>query len=147
MFSHWPEFLRTQRIPAPTSPILLAACQRSTPAFLSRTISTSPTRATKFAWFRGLGYLVLAGGSVYVVDRHFNASAIRRNLRTLYTVRLYLQYRILLKMNQGVVIATDYKLNFKPGQGENITALHERVAERLYNLLVDNGGLYIKIGA
>lgn len=25
-------------------------------------------------------------------------------------------------------------------------ALHERVAERLFNLLVENGGLYIKIG-
>jgi aarF domain-containing kinase len=47
---------------------------------------------------------------------------------------------------QGALVAADYKMNFKPGHVDNITALHERVAERLYNLLVENGGLYIKIG-
>lgn len=46
-----------------------------------------------------------------------------------------------------MVIAIDYKLNFKPEKSESISQLHERVADRIYNLLTSNGGLYIKIGA
>jgi aarF domain-containing kinase len=44
------------------------------------------------------------------------------------------------------VIALDYKLNFKPELSEQIPLLHQRVADRIYNLLTTNGGLYIKIG-
>ncbi|KAF8586439.1 ABC1-domain-containing protein [Ramaria rubella] len=96
-----------------------------------RLISTSSVRTRKLVWLRSLGYAAAAGATLYEWDRNFNASAIRRNLRTLYT---------------GALIAADYKLNFRPGQADKITALHERVAERLYNLFVENGGLYIKIG-
>lgn len=45
------------------------------------------------------------------------------------------------------MIALDYKLNFKPEKADGIPALQERVAERIYDLLTSNGGLYIKIGA
>ena len=44
-------------------------------------------------------------------------------------------------------IALDYSINFTPAKSESIPQLHERVAERMYNLLTKNGGLYIKIGA
>lgn len=44
------------------------------------------------------------------------------------------------------MITVDYKLNFTPEKSEQIPQLHERVAERVYNLLTGNGGLYIKIG-
>ena len=47
---------------------------------------------------------------------------------------------------QCAVIALDYKLNFKPEKEEDIPALQERVAQRVYDLLISNGGLYIKIG-
>ncbi|KAF8882263.1 ABC1-domain-containing protein [Infundibulicybe gibba] len=40
----------------------------------------------------------------------------------------------------------DYKLNFNAANSAGIPALHERVAERMYNLFTANGGLYIKIG-
>ncbi|KAI8974036.1 ABC1-domain-containing protein [Trametes punicea] len=48
--------------------------------------------------------------------------------------------------SQCLLIALDYKLNFKPEKAGKIPALQERVAERVYNLLTSNGGLYIKIG-
>lgn len=37
-------------------------------------------------------------------------------------------------------------MNFKPEKSDGITQLHERVADRIYDLLTSNGGLYIKIG-
>jgi aarF domain-containing kinase len=48
----------------------------------------------------------------------------------------------------GVVVAADYKLNFRPEPwfGGDIVDLHARNAERLFNLLHQNGGLYLKIG-
>ncbi|KAI0751690.1 ABC1-domain-containing protein [Daedaleopsis nitida] len=79
---------------------------------------------------RGL-YVLVGLGVAYEVDREFNASAIRRNLRTAWTCAM---------------IAIDYKLNFKPDKVEGIPALQERVAQRVYDLLTSNGGLYIKIG-
>ncbi|KAL6304993.1 ABC1-domain-containing protein [Sparassis latifolia] len=45
-----------------------------------------------------------------------------------------------------MVIALDYKWNFTPEMSESIPALHERVAEMVYDLFTANGGLYIKIG-
>ena len=63
----------------------------------------------------------------------------------------------------GLLVAADYKLNFraepilpltigtsgagvKHGEGEGIPELHRRNAERLFELLRHNGGLYLKIG-
>ncbi|KAG6331736.1 hypothetical protein ID866_7355 [Astraeus odoratus] len=44
------------------------------------------------------------------------------------------------------IITLDYKLNFQADKADRIPQLHERVADRIYNLLTSNGGLYIKIG-
>jgi aarF domain-containing kinase len=46
------------------------------------------------------------------------------------------------------VIAVDYKLNFRPKPlfGGDINGIHMRSAERMFNLLHQNGGLYLKIG-
>ena len=45
-------------------------------------------------------------------------------------------------------MAVDYKVNFRPHPpfAESIAALHARNAERLFNVLQDNGGLYLKMG-
>ena len=40
----------------------------------------------------------------------------------------------------------DYKINFTEGNSENIPKLHERVANRMYDLITSNGGAYIKVG-
>jgi aarF domain-containing kinase len=44
------------------------------------------------------------------------------------------------------MITLDYKVNFTAEKSHLIPELHERVAERMYNLFTSNGGLYIKIG-
>lgn len=45
-------------------------------------------------------------------------------------------------------MAVDYKINFRPHPplAESIPALHNRNAERLFDLLRANGGLYLKMG-
>lgn len=47
-----------------------------------------------------------------------------------------------------MLVACDYKINFRPNPpfARSITELHSRNAERMYNLLRSNGGLYLKIG-
>ena len=44
------------------------------------------------------------------------------------------------------MITLDYKWNFTPEKSEQIPQLHERVAQRVFDLMTGNGGLYIKIG-
>ncbi|PVH79404.1 ABC transporter, partial [Cadophora sp. DSE1049] len=84
-------------------------------------------------WGRRLLIVTLVGGSFYLLDTQFYASSITRSLRT---------------FGLGIVVALDYKLNFrpKPWLGGDITDLHRRNAERLFELLHQNGGLYLKIG-
>ncbi|KAI8888162.1 ABC1-domain-containing protein [Backusella circina FSU 941] len=75
----------------------------------------------------------LIGSGVYSIDNRSDGQLVARNFRTFYN---------------GVALAIDYKLNFKPGDtdGKNIDALHERVANRLFDVIEKNGGLYIKMG-
>jgi aarF domain-containing kinase len=83
--------------------------------------------------------LILSGllATTYLLDRQLYASGIARSVRT---------------FSLGLLVALDYKLNFRPeplpliGAEGGIDALHKRNAERLFNLLRDNGGLYLKIG-
>lgn len=48
----------------------------------------------------------------------------------------------------GLLIALDYKLNFRadPWIGDGVQDLHNRSAQRVFDLLRTNGGLYLKIG-
>jgi len=71
--------------------------------------------------------------SAHVLDR---ACCFWKNSRTV----------TLINFLQCALIATDYKLNFTPGKSDHISALHERVGDRLLNLFSSNGGLYIKFG-
>lgn len=82
---------------------------------------------------RSVVYLSLATGALLLLDRQFYASSITRSLRT---------------FGLGIVVAADYKLNFRaqPLFGGSIGDLHRRSAERLFELLSTNGGLYLKIG-
>jgi hypothetical protein len=105
------------------------------------------------AYARRTGYLALGLGTTWAVDRTFNASAVSRNFMTLWTVSSVFLYhtsvlpgRILNFLMQCAIISLDYKLNFTPEKSHLIPELHERVAERMYNLFTSNGGLYIKIG-
>jgi len=84
-------------------------------------------------WGRRLFYVSAVFGTLYIVDAQLYASSVTRSLRSFAL---------------GVVVAADYKLNFRPNPlfGGDITDLHRRSAERLFALLHQNGGLYLKIG-
>ncbi len=101
-------------------------------------------------FLRRAGYIALLGVAGYIVDQEFYASTAVRNLRTFWTVRVISRKNshtvTLTNFLQCALIATDYKLNFTPGKSDHISALHERVGDRLLNLFSSNGGLYIKFG-
>lgn len=84
-------------------------------------------------WGRRLLYVTAVTGAFYLIDTQLYASSITRSLRT---------------FGLGIVVAADYKLNFRPEPwfGGSITDLHRRNAEKLFELLHQNGGLYLKIG-
>ncbi|EPQ65369.1 hypothetical protein BGT96224_3694 [Blumeria graminis f. sp. tritici 96224] len=84
-------------------------------------------------WGRRFLYMSLVLGAVYLIDNEFYASSIKRSARTFAT---------------GLRVAIDYKLNFRPDPwlGGTIADLHHRSAERIFTLLHQNGGLYLKIG-
>ncbi|KAF4466059.1 atypical abc1 abc1-b kinase [Fusarium albosuccineum] len=84
-------------------------------------------------WARRLVIISAVGGVVYLADRQIYASGFGRSMRTFGT---------------GLLVALDYKLNFRPEPltGGTVQDLHNRNAERLFNLLRANGGLYLKIG-
>ncbi|KAM0816558.1 putative ABC1 atypical kinase-like domain-containing protein [Seiridium cardinale] len=84
-------------------------------------------------WIRRFVILATIGGSLYLADRQICASGVSRSLRT---------------FGNGLYVALDYKLNFRaePLLGGTVGDLHRRSAERLFELLSGNGGLYLKIG-
>lgn len=92
-------------------------------------------RTTK--WTRRLLIFSAAGGAVYLIDKQVASSGLARSLRTFYT---------------GLFVALDYKINFRAhplpliGSEGGIEELHRRSAERMFDLLRHNGGLYLKIG-
>ncbi|TEA20159.1 ABC1 family protein [Colletotrichum sidae] len=110
----------TQSI-APPSPASLGAPKRA----------KTYTKSSKY--LRRLLILSALFGTVYLVDSQLYASGLGRSLRTFGT---------------GLVVALDYKVNFRPVPltGGSVQDLHHRNAERLFDLLRHNGGLYLKIG-
>ncbi|CZT04685.1 hypothetical protein WAI453_007741 [Rhynchosporium graminicola] len=115
--------IQTQRFQSFTPPSPESLGQARPPKLYTRSIK----------WGRRLLIVTLVGGSLYLIDTQFYASSITRSLRT---------------FGLGIVVALDYKLNFRPQPwlGGDITDLHFRNAERLFELLHQNGGLYLKIG-
>ncbi|KAK5102535.1 hypothetical protein LTR70_000393 [Exophiala xenobiotica] len=102
------------------------------PASLGR---AQPARQYKRSrkWLRRLAYLGALTGVVWAADKQFYASALTRSART---------------FGMGLWVALDYKINFRenPPFAYDITEVHNRSARRLFNLLRENGGLYLKIG-
>lgn len=102
------------------------------PESLGRATPAKQYRRT-LTWGRRFIYVSAAVGTLYLVDAQLYASSITRSLRT---------------FGLGLIVALDYKLNFReePWFGGDISDLHRRTAERLFSLLRNNGGLYLKIG-
>ncbi|CAG8709422.1 7906_t:CDS:10, partial [Cetraspora pellucida] len=83
------------------------------------------------SFVRRLAFIASTIGGVYLADDKWNARTLQRNVLTAWN---------------GICIGLDYKINFRPGKGDKIDDLHERVAKRILNVCLTNGGLYIKLG-
>ena len=116
-------FIQTQRFQSFTPP---------SPESLGKAAPAKEYRHT-IKWGRRLLYISAVVGVFCLIDTQLYASSITRSLRT---------------FGLGILVAVDYKLNFRPNPilGGDIADLHRRNAERLFNLLHQNGGLYLKIG-
>ena len=99
--------------------------------YLRSYATTSRTSLVHRSSFRSLVAATAALGVVGLWDHYFNARTLSRSARTAWT---------------GFVIAVDYKWSFRPGNTDQINALHERVAWKIHDLCESNGGLYIKLG-
>lgn len=133
-------FLSTPKIPRPLSHQLRRHLQTRqsepfvppSPASLGKAAPPKLYQRTR-KWAQFFIYLSAGIGSLYLLDKQFYASSLMRSFRT---------------FGLGLVVALDYKLNFRPKPllGGTIPDLHRRNAERLFDLLRTNGGLYLKIG-
>ncbi|CAO2657278.1 Nn.00g034040.m01.CDS01 [Neocucurbitaria sp. VM-36] len=88
---------------------------------------------TRRKWVRRLALFSALLGAGYLADTQLYASSITRSLRCFKT---------------GLLIGIDYKINFRahPPLANSIEDLHARNAQRIFDLLRHNGGLYLKIG-
>ncbi|KAF2738426.1 ABC1-domain-containing protein [Polyplosphaeria fusca] len=88
---------------------------------------------TRRRWVRRLFAISSIVGTGYVLDTQFNASSLTRSFLTFRT---------------AILVGLDYKINFRahPPLAPSIEAVHARNAERVFDLLRHNGGLYLKIG-
>ncbi|KAK9368853.1 ABC1 family-domain-containing protein [Lipomyces kononenkoae] len=80
-------------------------------------------------WQRRVMLIGTVSGLTFAYDYYVNESSLYRNLKCIVVLS---------------IVAVDYKLNFN--EGKDIDALHSRVANRVYDLIASNGGLYIKLG-
>lgn len=94
------------------------------------TPSSLPKSRAKMGKWKRRGIVLGGAGLVfYGWDSYFNSYAILRATRCVKDL---------------IWVGLDYKINFT--EGRDIEALHERSAERIYNLMIKNKGLYIKMG-
>lgn len=102
------------------------------PEALGKPVAAKTYRRTR-KWLRRLIRLTLATALVLGLDSYFYDACLTRSLRTFYS---------------GLVIALDYKVNFRPDPwiGDTVADVHSRSAQRVFDLLRANGGLYLKIG-
>jgi aarF domain-containing kinase len=89
--------------------------------------------AKRRRWTRRFLYVSGAFGTVYFLDTYFYDAVLSRSFRT---------------FKDGLVIGLDYKINFRqhPWFVDSLEDLHTRSATRIFRLLHENGGLYLKIG-
>lgn len=121
--------LQTTKKPAPATAPPRATSSKPSPPPPRKPSSYPRTRK----WARRLAWTSALLGAGYAADKQWNNAAAGRSLRTFST---------------GLVIGLDYKINFRaqPPFAASLAEVHRRNAERVFDLLRDNGGLYLKIG-
>lgn len=138
---HRPNTCLAQLVPSNKAPSLLRRLQHSSafqpltppsPASLGKPTAPKHYRRSR-KWLRRTVRVVLAGAIILGVDNYAYDSCLTRSLRT---------------FSVGLLVALDYKLNFRPDPwiGDSVMDVHNRSAQRIFDLLRTNGGLYLKIG-
>ncbi|RMY30293.1 hypothetical protein D0865_15292 [Hortaea werneckii] len=136
-------FLPTRRTPGPLHRTPVSAPPRRlqsgfqparppSPESLGKPSQAKDYRRTR-KWLRRIVRLSIALAILYAIDTRVYDACLTRSLRTFAT---------------GLLIAVDYKLNFRPDPwiGDSVADVHSRSAQRVFDLLRENGGLYLKIG-
>lgn len=102
------------------------------PESLGKPVAAKEYRRTR-KFFKRLAQLAALTAAVLAVDHFQFDEVLTRCSRTFLT---------------GLVVALDYKINFRanPPFADSVADVHHRNAERLFHLLRNNGGLYLKIG-
>ncbi|KAG0687319.1 hypothetical protein C6P40_002504 [Pichia californica] len=107
------------------------------PSLLPKTESTSHVAANsvskdekRLKFFQKV-LIGLLGTStlIYLGDTYLGYGLIKRNARSIYAL---------------LELSIDYKLHFD--ENYDVDSLHERNAQRIYDLIIENKGLYIKLG-
>ncbi|KAK5289121.1 hypothetical protein LTR16_003063, partial [Cryomyces antarcticus] len=131
-FNPRPHTIELPRIPTRAYQQQYSPLTPPSPASLGRAAPPKTYRRTR-KWLRRLVYLSLLSGAIWALDTTLYDSALTRSFRT---------------FKLGLLIGLDYKINFRanPPLADSIAALHARNAVRVFDLLKDNGGLYLKIG-
>lgn len=80
-------------------------------------------------WKKLMGGVIGSTLVIYLGDTYLGNGIIERNFKSIFAL---------------VALSIDYKLHFE--ENYDIDSLHERNAQRIYDLIVENKGLYIKLG-
>lgn len=121
-----------QAPPPPAKPAAASASELASASGASATATASPTAAKPKnlkTWHKILVGLVGTTALIYLGDTYLGHGLIQRNYRSVSAL---------------LRLSVDYKLHFN--EDYDIDALHERNAQRLYDLIIENKGLYIKLG-
>ena len=129
---------RPSLISSPSLRTFATLCRRFAPITpLDPNTLSKPTPAKHYyrtrKWLRRALYTTAVLAAIYGLDNTFYAAALTRSTRTFAL---------------GILVSLDYKINFRahPPLANSIDDVHTRNAQRLFNLLRTNGGLYLKIG-
>lgn len=120
----WSETRWTSQRFAPATPPDPFSLPKATPAKHYR-------RTRK--WLRRFIWLSAFTGAAYLLDKQYYASSVTRTFRT---------------FKLGLTVGIDYKINFRahPPFADSVEEVHFRNAQKIFDLLRTNGGLYLKIG-
>ncbi|KAF2773839.1 ABC1-domain-containing protein [Teratosphaeria nubilosa] len=135
-FARIPQSLSTHATPSiiPRRPQSTAfePLKPPSPALLGRPGQAKQYRRTR-KWLRRLVRTSIVVAVVLGIDNYAYDQCLTRCFKTFYT---------------GLVVAVDYKINFRPDPwiGDSVADVHARSASRVFELLRNNGGLYLKIG-
>lgn len=108
----------------------LKSSQNSNPTTLNTNIKPISNDEKKLKFLQKL-LIGLLGTStlIYLGDSYLGYGLINRNARSIYAL---------------LELSLDYKLHFN--EDYDVDLLHERNAQRIYDLIIENKGLYIKLG-